>query len=68
MKNTRTLATVALAATAALTLGACASTDAPADGFDASTATSIADFGTFADLEAAAKAEGALNVIALPRD
>ncbi len=68
MNTTRTLAAVALATTAALTLGACATTEAPASEVDAATATSIADFGTFADLEAAAKAEGALNVIALPRD
>lgn len=34
----------------------------------AATATSLADFGTMADLEAAAKAEGALNVIALPHN
>lgn len=31
-------------------------------------ARSLEDFGTFEDLEAAAKEEGALNVIALPRD
>jgi putative spermidine/putrescine transport system substrate-binding protein len=46
-------------------------TDTPDTGaaaVDAATATSLADFGTLADLEAAAKAEGALNVIALPRD
>lgn len=63
---------IALAATAALALAGCAtdSSDASSDGStsDAATATSVADFGTFADLEAAAKAEGALNVIALPRD
>ncbi|MEP6980475.1 MAG: ABC transporter substrate-binding protein [Nakamurella sp.] len=35
---------------------------------DAATATSLADFGGMAGLEAAAKAEGALNVIALPPD
>ena len=34
----------------------------------AASATSVADFGSFADLEAAAKEEGQLNVIALPRD
>ncbi|MFF3025736.1 ABC transporter substrate-binding protein [Microbacterium sp. NPDC057944] len=63
---------IALAATAALVLAGCASGgDAPAadgDKVDAASATSVSDFGTFADLEAAAKAEGALNVIALPRD
>ncbi|MFT4259575.1 ABC transporter substrate-binding protein [Microbacterium sp.] len=64
---------LALAATAALALTGCASgADTPAaeggDSVDAASATSVSDFGTFADLEAAAKAEGALNVIALPRD
>lgn len=70
MKTTRTLAAVALATTAALTLGACADSgaEAPVDGIDAATATSLADFGSFEELEAAAKAEGQLNVIALPRD
>ena len=75
-RNTRRArfgAGIALAATAALALSGCASAaDAtPADGgdaVDAAAATSVADFGTFADLEAAAKKEGALNVIALPRD
>jgi len=63
---------IALAATAAFALTGCASggdASAAAGGdVDAASATSVADFGTFADLEAAAKAEGALNVIALPRD
>ncbi|MFK4852230.1 ABC transporter substrate-binding protein [Microbacterium sp. ZW T6_19] len=63
---------IALAATAALALTGCAGGgDTPAAGsdkVDAASATAVADFGTFADLEAAAKAEGALNVIALPRD
>ncbi len=64
---------VALVATAALVLTGCASDPAPdsSDGgstVDAATATSVADFGTFAHLEEAAKAEGRLNVIALPRD
>lgn len=70
MNTTRTLAAVALATTAALTLGACADAgaEAPANGIDAATATSLADFGSFEELEAAAKAEGQLNVIALPRD
>lgn len=35
---------------------------------DAATATSVADFGDMAGLEAACKAEGTLNVIALPPD
>jgi len=74
----RALAGLALTAAAALTLTACAGDtatgetpagSAPAtDSSVAATATSVADFGTFADLEAAAKAEGQLNVIALPRD
>lgn len=65
----RILAGAALAAVTAITLAACAPAgDTPASGVDAASATSLADFGTLADLEAAAKAEGALNVIALPRD
>ncbi len=40
----------------------------PTHGVDAASATSLADFGTLEDLEAAAIAEGQLNVIALPRD
>ena len=70
MNTTRTLAVVALATTAALTLGACAdaAAESPANGIDAAAATSLADFGSFEELEAAAKAEGQLNVIALPRD
>jgi putative spermidine/putrescine transport system substrate-binding protein len=63
---------IALAATAAFALTGCAAggdaSAAGSDTADAASATSVADFGTFADLEAAAKAEGALNVIALPRD
>ncbi|MDO9590073.1 MAG: ABC transporter substrate-binding protein, partial [Microcella sp.] len=65
------MAALALATTAALTLGACADAgaEAPAEGgVDAATATSLADFGSFEALEEAAKAEGQLNVIALPRD
>ena len=63
---------VALLTASAIALAACSSSDAT-DGAsdsasDAATATSVADFGTFADLETAAKAEGKLNVIALPRD
>jgi putative spermidine/putrescine transport system substrate-binding protein len=63
----------------ALGLGACstsnnsstsAGTTAATTGaaVNAATATSLADFGTLDDLAAAAKAEGALNVIALPHD
>ena len=41
---------------------------APVQAADSSTATSLADFGGLAGLEAACKAEGQLNTIALPRD
>jgi putative spermidine/putrescine transport system substrate-binding protein len=67
----RTVAGLALAAIAAVTLAGCAggtAEAAPENGIDAATATSLADFGTLADLEEAARAEGQLNVIALPRD
>ncbi|WP_298742235.1 extracellular solute-binding protein [uncultured Microbacterium sp.] len=62
-----------LAAVTVLSLAACSSTGETTDpsdagAVDAASATSVADFGSFADLEAAAKAEGKLNVIALPRD
>lgn len=69
MNTTRTMTGVALIAAAALTLSACAA-EAGADGsaVNAATATSLADFGSFEALEEAAKAEGQLNVIALPRD
>lgn len=70
--RTRLGAGIALAATAALLLTSCASSPAdagtPSASSDAASATSLADFGTLADLEAAAKKEGQLNVIALPRD
>ncbi len=68
MIRSRTLAGVALVAATAITLSACAAETAPVSGVDAATATSLADFGSLAELEAAAKAEGQLNVIALPRD
>ncbi|CAH0122916.1 MULTISPECIES: ABC transporter substrate-binding protein [unclassified Microbacterium] len=73
-RRSRLVAGIALAATAALALTSCAADSSAGDGtdggdaVDAASATSLADFGTFEDLEAAAKAEGALNVIALPRD
>ncbi len=71
-RRTRLVAGIALAGIAALTLTSCASNDdAPStgeSGVDASTATSLEDFGTLEELEAAAIAEGQLNVIALPRD
>lgn len=71
-RRARIGAGIALFTTAALGLTACATgADAPAagdDAVDAAAATTVEDFGSFADLEAAAKAEGQLNVIALPRD
>ena len=56
-----------------LTLSGCGATAAPGsapagNAAKAGAATSLADIGTIADLETAAKAEGSLNVIALPRD
>jgi len=70
--STRTaIAGIAAAIALTLSLSSCASTsaDASADGgVDAATATSVSAFGDLAGLEKAAKAEGALNVIALPRD
>lgn len=64
------------AVVAALSLTACgggdttggSSGDAAVPEVDASTATSLDDFGGMEGLEAAAKAEGQLNVIALPHD
>ncbi|MFM9130563.1 MAG: hypothetical protein ACKOMW_04845 [Actinomycetes bacterium] len=41
---------------------------APVQAADSSTATSLADFGGLAGLEAACKKEGRLNLIALPDD
>ncbi|KNY07802.1 ABC transporter substrate-binding protein [Microbacterium sp. GCS4] len=73
IRRARIGAGIALVTTAALALTACsgaadASSGSGEGSVDAATATSVEDFGTFADLEAAAKAEGQLNVIALPRD
>lgn len=63
---------IALLTSASLVLTGCASdagsVPAADTGVDAASATSLADFGTLEDLEAAAIAEGQLNVIALPRD
>lgn len=73
-RRARIGAGLALVTTAALALTACSgAADAAGSGsgdgsVDAATATSVEDFGAFADLEEAAKAEGQLNVIALPRD
>ncbi|WP_137837470.1 extracellular solute-binding protein [Herbiconiux sp. 11R-BC] len=70
---TKRIATAGIAAAVALTLGlagcSSASTASSTSGAaDAATATNLDAFGGLAGLEAAAKAEGALNVIALPRD
>jgi putative spermidine/putrescine transport system substrate-binding protein len=60
---------LATAAALALTLTGCSTASvAPASSIDAATATSLSAFGDLAGLEEAAIAEGALNVIALPRD
>jgi putative spermidine/putrescine transport system substrate-binding protein len=70
-RRSRTAAGIAFVAVATVALAGCsgaADASSSAGGTDAASATSVADFGTFADLEAAAKAEGKLNVIALPRD
>ncbi|MBN9153595.1 MAG: ABC transporter substrate-binding protein [Microbacterium sp.] len=71
-RATRAAFGMAIAATAALALSACAGS-ANADpsggsGVDAKTATSLAAFGSLSDLEKAAEKEGTLNVIALPHD
>lgn len=70
LKKQFTLAAVGLSTAVALGLTGCAGSpaDAGEGGTDAAAATSLADFGDLAALEAAAKAEGQLNVIALPRD
>ncbi|MFD1714340.1 ABC transporter substrate-binding protein [Amnibacterium flavum] len=64
------LASLALLSIAGLALAGCSSAPAAGSegGSDAAAATSLADFGDMAALEEAAKAEGALNVIALPRN
>ena len=69
MFKKRHLASVAIFAAAAITLSACAGSDAPAEGdVDAAKATSAEDFGGLDALVEAAQAEGSLNVIALPDD
>lgn len=65
------LASVAVSAVLALTMAGCSSDSGSTDSgsapdVDASTATSAEDFGGLDGLVAAAKAEGELNVIALP--
>jgi ABC-type Fe3+ transport system substrate-binding protein len=66
------LRTAVAVVTAGLTLTACGSDDGGSGGggggADAATATSAEDFGGMDALVEAAKAEGTLNVIALPRD
>jgi putative spermidine/putrescine transport system substrate-binding protein len=61
-----------LAVVAALALSACGAaptnSSTTADGKNAATATSAADFGGLAALVKAAKKEGALHIIAVPRD
>ncbi|QYH36834.1 ABC transporter substrate-binding protein [Salinibacterium sp. M195] len=66
MFTKRTLAAVALVAASAISLSGCSTTEAAAGDVDASTATTIEDFGGMDALIAAAQAEGELNVIALP--
>lgn len=70
MKTKLTLVALATAVTLGLAgcAGAADANGGDAEGADAATATSLADFGSFEELEEAAKAEGQLNVIALPRD
>ncbi|MFG2729595.1 ABC transporter substrate-binding protein [Streptomyces canus] len=64
--------TAVLGVLAALALSACGAApdnaSTTADGKNAATATSAADFGGMDKLVAAAKKEGTLNAIALPRD
>lgn len=67
-------AVAAVAASLAITLSACGGTTgsgsstAPAANSKAKTATSVADIGGMDALVAAAKAEGTINVVALPDD
>jgi ABC-type Fe3+ transport system substrate-binding protein len=68
----RSTSTAVALLTAALTLAACGGSDdgggGGGGGSDAAEATSLSDFGSMDDLIEAAKAEGELNVIALPPD
>ena len=66
MFSKRILVGAALAATVAISLTACSASGTPAGDVDAATATSAEAFGGLDALIAAAKAEGQLNVIALP--
>jgi len=63
-----TLLVVGLCLGLGLSLGLTGCSSSGGSKSKAAKATSLADFGTMDDLYAAAKAEGALNVIALPRD
>jgi putative spermidine/putrescine transport system substrate-binding protein len=67
----RSLLAVSVVLALSTTLAACGSGDGTAtaaNGVDAATATSAADFGGIDKLVAAAQQEGGLNVIALPED
>ncbi len=67
----RAIGAASVLAATALTLSACGAapaTSTTANGKSATTATSAADFGGLDALVAAAKKEGTLNAIALPRD
>jgi putative spermidine/putrescine transport system substrate-binding protein len=73
MQLKKSVTTVGVMMSASLLLAACggssdSASSTPTDAFSAATATSAADFGGLAELEAACKAEGKLNVIALPPD
>lgn len=72
VRITRRLTVAAvLVTTSVLALSACSGSAGAASSagtVNASTATTVSAFGTLADLEKAATAEGALNVIALPHD
>ncbi len=67
----RAVVAAAAASALALTLAACsgaAEAGQSGSGVDAASATDVSAFGSFEALETAAQADGALNVIALPRD
>ncbi|MCH4210118.1 ABC transporter substrate-binding protein [Bifidobacterium sp.] len=76
MISLRKLAAGSMAALVLVTAAACGSGNDSAGGSGkaastddkSATATSLSDFGSLADLEAAAEKEGSLNVIALPHD
>jgi len=68
MRKTGICVAVGVTLALSLGLGGCSSNKPLASDATAKTATSLSDFGTMADLENAAQAEGVLNIIALPRD